>query len=183
MNKESKPLKLTCGTVGTLVSLVGCPIPIPMLLAEDVDVDGLNLAKLDGPHEVPVCWLNLDGDLRRADIDVRLLVDWTPPEKRRPNQELIAFVKEMIDRYGPPPRATGADQAPAWGMWPENAPGEAHEVDHRGAPGSEPEALRVPASEESVARTEPAADGVRVAPESQSFTSDDPRAPWNQKRA
>jgi hypothetical protein len=137
--------------------------------------------------------VNLDGEFRTADIDVRLLVDWTPPEKRNPNAEVLAFIKELVERFGPPPK--GEEKSPTWAMWPENAPGEAHEVDHRGAPGSEPEALRVPASGESVARTETvpddpavqcaqaAADGVRVATESQSFTSDDPRAPWNQKRA
>jgi len=162
-----------------------------MVLAEAVNLEALD--DLDVPHQVPIYWVNLDGDLRSADIDVRLLVDWTPPERRNPNAEVLTFIKELVERFGPPPK--GAEPGPTCGLWPEHAPGEAHEVDHRGAPGSEPDALRVPASGESVARTEDvlgdpgvqcamaAAAGVRVATESQSFTSDDPRAPWNQKRA
>ena len=183
MSEETKTVKITCGAVGTLVSLAGCHLP--MVLAEAVNLEALD--DLDVFYEVPIYWVNLDGDLRTAEIDVRLLVDWTPPERRNPNQEMIEFIKEMMERFGPPkgadPAPTGADPDPTLWMWRENAPG------------SEPEALHVPASGESVARTKTvpddpavqcamaAAAGDRVASEPQSFTSDDPRAPWNQTRA
>lgn len=183
MTEETKTVKITCGAVGTLVSLAGCHLP--MVLAEAVNLEALD--DLDVFHEVPIYWVNLDGDLRTAEIDVRLLVDWTPPERHNPNEAILAFLNEVFERFGPPPReaekTSPTTSPPSWGLWPEVAPGEG------------PESLRAPAPGESVARTKDflgdpgvqcamaAAAGERVASEPQNFTSDDPKAPWNQNRA
>jgi len=179
---EKKTLKLSSGALGSLVALAG--YPYPLALAEDIDLDYRDATDV---CEVPIVWMNLDGDLRQADVDARLLSDWKPPEPRKDStRELIAFLEQMIGRFGPPPRdaekTSPTTSPPAWGLWPEVAPGEG------------PESLRAPAPGESVARTEDvlgdpgvqcamaAAAGVRVATESQNFTSDDPRAPWNKAR-
>jgi hypothetical protein len=185
---ETKTVKITCGTAGALVALVGSHLP--MVLADDVDLD---MAEDGDFRDVPVVWLDFDGAYREQTIDIRLLVDWEPPKPREPNKEILEFFRELVARYAPPPQEPAstapqepASTAPTWPMWPENAPGE--------APEAEPEALHVPSPGESVERCDTvlddpsvqcaiaAAQGVSVAAEAESFTSDDPRAPWNAKR-
>lgn len=131
MNEESKQLKITCGAIGTLVALVGSHVPL--VLADDIDLNAIDNA------EVPVTWLDYDGDLQTADLDIRLLVDWTPPENVDRNAEILGFLREMVERFAPPLPAAreGAEQPefsmraareraeqPEFSLWPERDPGK-----------------------------------------------------------